>query len=43
MTFAMRLELPADQPSGQAKFGWHVQGDVGPWAGAPLEIKPAGP
>jgi hypothetical protein len=40
LTFEMRLELPADQPSGQAKFGWHVQGDAGPWAGAPLEIKP---
>jgi hypothetical protein len=42
VTFEMRLQLPADQPPGQAKFGWNVHGDAGPWANAPLEIKPAG-
>jgi Protein of unknown function (DUF4232) len=42
VTFEMRLQLPADQPVGQAKFGWDIHGDAGPWANAPLEIRPAG-
>ena len=42
VTFAMRLQLPVDQPPGFAKFGWEVQGGAGPWANAPLEITASG-
>jgi hypothetical protein len=42
VTFAMRLQLPADQPAGSAKFGWDVQGGAGPWANAPLQVRQAG-
>jgi hypothetical protein len=42
VTFDMHLALPADQPAGPAKFGWHVQGDSGPWANATLEVLAAG-
>lgn len=41
-TFAMQLQLPADQPAGQAKFGWAIQGDAGPWANAQLKIVATG-
>jgi hypothetical protein len=34
--------VTTDQPVGQAKFGWDIHGDAGPWANAPLEIKLAG-
>jgi hypothetical protein len=39
VTFAMRLQLPADQPDGMAKFGWGIQGGAGPYANAPLEVQ----
>jgi Protein of unknown function (DUF4232) len=42
LKFAMRLALPANQPAGTAKFGWDIQGGVGPWANAPLEVRPPG-
>jgi Protein of unknown function (DUF4232) len=42
LTFAMRLALPANQPAGMAKFGWDIQGGAGPWAGAPLQVRPVG-
>ena|ERR1035437_4822642 len=42
VTFAMRLQLPADQPDGMAKFGWDIQGGGGPSANAPLEIQNSG-
>ncbi|HVA86776.1 MAG TPA: ATP-binding cassette domain-containing protein [Candidatus Saccharimonadales bacterium] len=42
VTFQMRLQLPADQPTGLAKFGWHLQGDAGPYANAPLRVQGSG-
>ena len=39
--FEMWLAIPADQPSGFAKFGWDLQGDRGPWANAPMQVQPA--
>ena len=42
VTFEMRLQLPADQPNGMAKFGWDIQGGGGPSANAPLEIQNSG-
>jgi Protein of unknown function (DUF4232) len=39
VTFEMRLALPKTQPtSSDVKFTWYLQGDSGPFAGAPLEI-----
>jgi len=39
VTYEMRLEVPAEfGPANVAKFGWHLQGDSGPGAVAPLEI-----
>jgi hypothetical protein len=42
VTFEMVLALPSDQPAGPAKFGWDLQGDSGPFAGAQLQILAAG-
>ena len=42
VSFEMRLAIPLDQPSGTAKFGWDLQGDRGPWANAPLQVRPGG-
>jgi Protein of unknown function (DUF4232) len=42
VTFEMLLALPSDQPAGSAKFGWDLQGDGGPFAGAQLEVLAAG-
>ena len=42
VNYEMRLALPDDQPTGFAKFGWHLQGDVGPGTGAPLVVRAAG-
>lgn len=40
VSFAMELALPANQPvSDQAKFGWHLQGDAGPFTAASLRIE----
>jgi hypothetical protein len=41
VSFEMRLAIPADQPAGEAKFGWHLQGEQGPWANAPLLVQAA--
>ena len=42
VTFEMRLQLPADQPGGMAKFGWDIQGGAGPGANAPLDVQASG-
>lgn len=41
VSYEMRLAIPVDQPAGEAKFGWHLQGDHGPWANAPLLVQAA--
>lgn len=38
----MRLQLPADQAAGMAKFGWDIQGGAGPGANAPLDVQAPG-
>jgi hypothetical protein len=40
VTYEMRLAIPSDQPAGDAKFGWSLRGDLGPWANAPLRVQP---
>ena len=42
ITFEMRLQLPADQPAGAAKFGWSIQGGAGPSATADLVVRKVG-
>jgi hypothetical protein len=42
VTFEMRLQLPADQPAGMAKFGWEIHGGAGPGANAPLDVQASG-
>lgn len=37
--FEMRLQLPADQPAGMAKFGWDIQGGADPNANAQLDVQ----
>lgn len=40
--FEMQIAIPADQPPGEAKFGWGVQGGPGPWAAQLLQVEPPG-
>lgn len=39
VTYAMRMQLPTDLvPTAYAKFGWHLQGDAGPYTVTNLQI-----
>jgi hypothetical protein len=39
VTYQMRLQLPAELGgTGPAKFGWHLQGDAGPYAAEIMQI-----
>lgn len=38
VTYEMRLQLPADIAPGSAKFGWFLQGEVGPGTAEVLQI-----
>lgn len=39
VTYEMRLQLPADLGSGQAKFGWYLVGGAGPYAAAAEQLQ----
>jgi len=38
VTYQMRLKLPADLGGGQAKLGWRLQGEAGPYAAEIMQI-----
>ncbi len=38
VTFQMALKVPADQPLGDAKFGWYVLGGIGPFTSAQMTV-----
>jgi hypothetical protein len=38
ITFQMILRVPANQPPGDAKFGWNIVGGAGPFSNAPMTV-----
>ncbi len=38
VSYEMRLAVPIDQPTGDAKFTWLLLGDSGPLANAPMQV-----
>jgi hypothetical protein len=38
VSYEIRLAIPANQPAGEAKFGWDLRGDRGPYANAALRV-----
>ena len=40
VAFEIHLRVPTDQPPGDAKFGWYLAADRGPYAAAPMTVIP---